>query len=58
MIEVRDENLSHLSSPEKYPVVMKRSRTLKIVPNLHPQKIALKVRRDGPQPSIFVRSIA
>src|SRR5260221_13170390 len=56
--DVRDENLCHLFSPEKCPVVMKRSRTLEIVSNLHLQKIALKVRRDGPQPSIFVRSFS
>jgi hypothetical protein len=31
---------------------------LEIVSNLHPQKIALKVRRDGLQPSIFVRSFS
>ena len=37
---------------------MKRSRTLEIVSNLHPQKIGLKVRRKGPQPSIFVRSFS
>ena len=54
----RDENLCHLSSPEKCPVVMKRSQILEIVSNLHLQKIALKVRRDGPQPSIFVRSFS
>ena len=29
-----------------------------MVSNLHLQKIALKVRRDGPQPSIFVRSFS
>src|SRR5258708_27914702 len=56
--DVRDENLCHLFSPEKCPVVMKRSRTMEIVSNLHPQKIALKVRRDGPQPTIFVRSFS
>ncbi len=38
------------------PVVMKRSRTLEMVSNLHRKILALNVRRDGPQPSIFVRS--
>jgi hypothetical protein len=56
--DVRDENLCHLFSTEKCPVVVKRSWTLEIVSNLHLQKIALKVRRDGPQPSIFVRSFS
>ena len=41
---------------EKYPVVKKRSRKLEMVSNLHLQKIALKVRRDGSQASIFVRT--
>src|SRR6266496_3990724 len=35
---------------------MKRSRTLEMVSNLQGKFFALKVRRDGPQPSIFVRS--
>ncbi len=41
---------------EKYPVVKKRSRKLEMVSNLQLQKIALKVRRDGSQASIFVRT--
>src|SRR5881296_1236490 len=35
---------------------MKRSRTLEMVSNIQRKKFALNVRRDGPQPSIFVRS--
>jgi hypothetical protein len=38
--DVGDENLCHLFSPEKCPVVVKRSRTLEMVSNLHLQKIA------------------
>src|SRR5712692_3610428 len=37
---------------------MKHILRLPTKSNLHPQKIALKVRRDGPQPSIFVRSFS
>src|SRR5260370_7466259 len=37
---------------------MKNILRLPTKSNLHPQKIALKVRRDGPQPSIFVRSFS
>ena len=55
---VRDEHLCHLFSPEKCPVVVKRSRTLEMVSNLHLQKIALKVRRDGPQPRILGRTFS
>ena len=32
------------------------SQNVEIVSNFQRKKIALKVRRDGPQPSIFVRS--
>src|SRR3989442_15634175 len=35
---------------------MKRSRTLEMVSNIQRKKFALNVRRDGPQPSILVRS--
>ena len=35
---------------------MKRSRALEMMSNLQRKKFALKVRRDGPQSSIFVRS--
>jgi len=35
---------------------MKRSRTLEMMSNLQRKKFALKVRRDGPQPSIFVNA--
>ncbi len=31
---MRDENLCHLFSPEKCPVIVKRSRILEIVSNL------------------------
>ena len=37
---------------------MKRSRTLKMVSNIQRKKIALNVRRDGPQSSIFVRTFS
>ena len=37
---------------------MKRSRILEIVSNIQRKKFVLNVRRDGPQPSIFVRSFS
>src|SRR5712691_1467791 len=54
--DVRDENLCHLFSPEKCPVVMKRSRTLEMVSNLQRNTFDLKVRHRGSQSSIFVRT--
>ena len=35
---------------------MKRSWALEMMSNIQRKKFALNVRRDGPQPSIFVRS--
>src|SRR5436305_3287719 len=55
--DVRDENLCHLFSPEKCPVVMKRSRTLEMVSNLQRNIFDLKVRHRGSQSSIFVRTL-
>ena len=40
----------------KMSCCMKRSRTLEMVSNIQRKKFALNVRRDGPQPSILVRS--
>jgi hypothetical protein len=34
------------------------SQTMEIVPNIQHKKIVLNVRRNGPQPSIFVRSFS
>jgi len=36
----------------------KMSQKMKIMSNFQPKKIGLKVRHDGPQPSIFVRSFS
>src|SRR5258708_6259248 len=36
----------------------KMSQKMKIMSNFQPKKIGLKVRRDGPQPSFFVRSFS
>src|SRR5438874_6062709 len=55
--DVRDENLCHLFSPEKCPVVMKRSRTLEMVSNLQRNIFDLKVRHRGSQSSHFVRTL-
>ena len=55
--DVRDENLCHLFSPEKCPVVMKRSRTLEMVSNLQRNTFDLKVRHRDSQSSIFVRTL-
>ncbi len=57
-VNVRDENLCHLFSPEKCPVIVKRSRILEIVSNLQRNFLALKVRHNSPQLSIFVRSFS
>ena len=55
-LDVKDENLCYLFSSEKMSCCMKRSRTLEMVSNLQRKKFALNVRRDGPHPSICVRS--
>jgi len=54
--EASDGNLYCIFSTEKCPVIRKRGRQVEVVSNLHPNFFALKVRRDVPQPSIFVRS--
>jgi hypothetical protein len=56
--EARDGNLSCIFSTEKCPVIRKRGRQVEVVSNLHPNFFGLKVRHDGPQPSVFVRSFS
>ena len=56
--EASDGNLSCIFSTEKYPVIRKRGRQVKVVSNIHPNFLGLNVRRNGPQPSICVRTLS
>ena len=51
-------NLYCIFSAEKYSVIRKRGRQVEVVSKFHPNFLGLNVRRDGPQPSIFVRSFS
>jgi hypothetical protein len=54
--EAMNGNLYCIFSAEKYSVIRKRGRQVEVVSKFHPNFFGLNVRRDGPQPSICVRS--
>src|SRR5439155_13555731 len=56
--EASDGNLSCIFSTEKYPVIRKRGRQVKVVSNIQPKKFGLNVRRNGPRLSICVRTLS
>ena len=51
-------NLECIFSTEKYAVIRKRGRQVEVVSKFHPKFFGLKVRRNGPPPSIYVRSFS
>ena len=50
--------VSAVSYAPKMLYFHKMSQKMEIMSNFQPKKIGLKVRRNGPQPSIFVRSVS
>src|SRR5713101_4801340 len=51
-------NLYCVFSTEKYSVIRKRGRQVEVVSKFHPKFFGLNVRRNGPPPSICVRSFS
>ena len=51
-------NLYCIFSTEKYSVIRKRGRQVEVVSKFHPEFFGLNVRRNGPPPSICVRSFS
>jgi len=51
-------NLYCIFSTEKCSVIRKRGRQVEVASKFHPEFLGLNVRRNGPQPRIFVRSFS
>src|SRR5437588_2409965 len=56
--EARDGNLYCFFSTERCPVIRKRGKHVEVASNIQPNFFGLNVRRNGPQPSICVRSLS
>jgi hypothetical protein len=56
--EAMNGNLYCVFSTEKYFVIRKRGRQVEVVSKFHPNFFGLNVRRNGPPPSICVRSFS